>query len=116
VSSAPRARVTKASKHRNVIDVDEQGRVVGFRPARVEATAGPAELAGNPLLDPIPDREDLERVARGIADIVLVPIEIVTDLIRKIEGLPFFALVAYVLYKVTTNEITDNRRRARGRR
>ena len=52
----------------------------------------------------IPERGDLDEVAKIIADIALVPIEIVLAIIKKLEGIPKFLLVAFVLYEVTKRE------------
>ena len=121
VSAAKRVRATKSRQrlaHR-AIDIDEHGTVLGLTPALQQAAS--YELAGDAgaeLRRPapgviIPDLDDLEGVAKWIADIAMVPIEIVLAIIRKLEGLPKFLLVGFVLYELTKRE---HRARAQPRR
>jgi hypothetical protein len=115
VSAPPRARVTKSRKlAARALDIDDRGRVVGIVPATSSiAMAGPDDPSAQlkrkgPGL--YPDKGDLDTVARWIADVALVPIEVVLAVFRTLEGLPVFLLVGYVLYTVTNREFQRGRR------
>lgn len=71
-------------------------------------------MAG-PLDDAIPKRDDLERVARELADLATLPIDIIVRLINSLEGFGKFALVGYALYYATRKEYEDNKTRKRRR-
>ena len=122
VSAARRVRATKARRRlaNRAIDIDARGRVVGFvshKDSRRELERGtPADITLAGAGDDVdanlrrrgpgiyPDRGDLDAVARWIADIALVPIEIVVSIIRKLEGMPKAIAVGLVLYELTKRE------------
>jgi hypothetical protein len=105
--------VTRKRRQR-VLDVDERGRVVGFAPPMRQRAQG--ESIAGPVEDWIDANRDalatMERVARAIADAMLVPVELVLELLAKLKGLPMFLAVAYVLVQLTKRE----HRQLRGRR
>jgi len=134
VSATKRVRATKSRRRlaSRAIDIDDAGRVVGLdvsmlassRPASTSSSLLASSMAGVDDIGPTlerrgpgiyPDKGDIEAVARWIAAIALVPVEIVVDVIRKLESVPKFLLVGFVLYELTRREhvarTTTTRRR-----
>jgi hypothetical protein len=116
VSATRRVRATNPRRRlaQRAIDIDENGRVIGVVPELAITASSPAQHASylgdvdtaarrrGPGI--IPDLDDLNTVARTIADLALVPVEIVVGVMRKLEGLPKFLLVGWVLVELTKRE------------
>jgi hypothetical protein len=115
VSATRRVRATNPRRRlaQRAIDIDENGRVIGVAPELAITASqtqhasylGDADTAARrrgPGI--IPDLDDLNTIARTIADLALVPVEIVIGVMRKLEGLPKFLLVGWVLVELTKRE------------
>lgn len=91
-----------------------EGRLLadGSRLELVQAGA-PPELAGGPIDDFIDEikSERWREIVRLPADVLAELIDSLARTWAKITGLPRFAIVAYVLYRVTASDFTDDRRR-----
>jgi hypothetical protein len=116
VSATKRVRATNARRRlaQRAIDIDTEGRVVGLAPEMMLGAPSDDASAQLDRRGPgiYPDKGDLDAVARWIASVALVPVEVVLAIVRKLEGLPKFLLVGYVLFYLTR----DEHRRSRARR
>ena len=134
MSAARRVRATKSRRRlaSRAIDIDAGGRVVGFvshkdshkdstRPSSTDSQGmagdvGDVDIAlrrRGPGL--YPDKGDIEAVARWIAGVALVPVEIVIGIIRTLEGFPRALVVGLVLYELTKREHARTHARPRKR-